>query len=461
MKPTCPTVFIVIRLLTRIPSSNPETGWQCRLATMGVFRLVGRGFVFGADAGFRSSQKAHIAGWLPASLCASAVILGSAISMTAQNPADGSIQQAMRQGSQAMTSGDFPSALTAYTTVTHQQPDLAEGHFNLGLALFQSGLLDKARPELARALALKPGLHGANLFLGLIDYRENRFSDAERRLERETALDSHNAKAFMWLGVCRLAEDNPQAAIAALDKAYSIDPHDVDILYHRGRAYFLVANASYATMFQLNPDSVRVHQVLAEAYAQATRNQQAIAELEMAVKTAPRQPGLHEELADQYWVVGDLDKANTAYHEELKIDPFATSSMYKLGSLLVLSQNPSEGVGLLRDALHADPSLIDAHYYLGVGLTAIDQPAEAIGEFNQAIAADPKNDRAISAYFRLAQVYRRLHQNDEAQAAMQNFLRLRAESRAVHDDRAAQIAHKRTDLPVENPDRAALEGGAG
>jgi tetratricopeptide (TPR) repeat protein len=388
-------------------------------------------------------------------------MMSGLVSAPAQNPADDSIHQAMQQGSKAMTSGDFAAAVTAYSVVAHQQPDLAEGHFNLGLALFQSGQLNNARPELARALALKPGLRGANLFLGLIDYRENRFKDGEVRFERETALDSHNAKAFMWLGVCRLAEDNPQGAIAALDKAYALEPDDVDILYHRGHAYFLVAEASYATMFQLNRDSVRVHQVLAEAYAKATRNQQAIAELEMAVKIAPRQPGLHEELADQYWVVGDLDKATAVYHEELSIDPYATSSKYKLGSLLALSQNPAEGVSLLRDALHADPSLTDAHYYLGVGLAAIDQPTEAIGEFNQAISADPKNDRAISAWFRLAQVYRKLHQNDDAQAAMQNFLRLRAESKAVHDDRAAQIARKRTELPVENPDRAAIDGGAG
>jgi tetratricopeptide (TPR) repeat protein len=386
---------------------------------------------------------------------------GGSIYLLGQAPANDSIQQAMQQGSQAMALGDFAAAVTAYSAVAHQQPGFAEGHFNLGLAFFESGRLEDARPELAKALGLKPGLRGANLFLGLVDYRENRFKDAEMRLERETALDSHNGKAFMWLGVCRLAEDNPQGAIAPLDKAYSLDPHDVDILYHRGRAYFLVANASYATMFQLNRDSVRVHQVLAEAYAQATRNQQAIAELELAVKLAPRQPGLHEELADQYWVVGELDKAAAAYHEELSIDPYATSSKYKLGSLLVLSQNSAEGVGLLRDALHADPSLTDAHYYLGVGLVATGQLNDAISEFSQAIAADPKNDRAISANFRLAQVYRRLHQDDEAQAAMQNFLRLRAESRAVQDDRAARIAHKRTELPVENPDRADIAGGAG
>ncbi len=428
---------------------------------MRIRSLVGSRFDSAAGVGIRRPHGAHLAGWLPAGLCVSALMTGGAFFAPAQNTVDDSFRRAMQQGAQAMTSGDFSAAVSAYSTVTHQQPGFAEGHFNLGLAFFQSGLLDEARPELTKALALKTELRGANLFLGLIDYRENRFKDAEVRFEKEIALDTGNAKAFMWLGVCRLAEDNPQGAIAPLDKAYALDPRDVDILYHRGRAYFLVANASYATMFQLDRDSVRVHQVLAEAYAQATRNQQAIAELELAVKIAPRQPGLHEELADQYWIMGDLDKATSAYREELSIDRYATSSKYKLGSLLVLSQNPKEGVGMLRNALQADPTLIDAHYYLGVGLVAIDQPNDAISEFNKAIAADPKNDRAISAYFRLAQVYRRLHQNDEAQSAMQNFLQLRAESRANQDNRAAQIVRKRTELPVENPDRAEITGGAG
>lgn len=451
----------MIRLPTRMPVSNPGARRQFRLPAAGVSRLAGRRSDSGADLRIDRVHKANLAGWLPAGICVSLLMMGGGICASAQNPGGDSIKQAMQLGSQAMTTGNFAASVTAYSIVTRELPDFAEGHVNLGLALFQSGRLDDARPELAKALALKPGLRGANLFLGLIDYRENRFKDAETYLERETASDSRNAKAFMWLGVCRLAEDNPQGAIAPLDKAYALDSHDADILYHRGRAYFLVANASYAAMFQLNSDSVRVHQVLAEAYAQATRNQQAIAELETAVKIGPHQPGLHEELADQYWVVGDLDQATAAYREELSIDPYATSSKYKLGSLLALSQNPAEGVDLLRDALHADPSLIDAHYYLGVGLVATDQLNEAIGEFNKAIAADPKNDRAMSAYYRLAQVYRKLHQNDEAQVAMQSFLQLRSESKAVHDDRAAQIVRKRTELPVENPDRAAMNGGAG
>jgi len=365
----------------------------------------------------------------------------------------------MQQGGQAMSSSNFADAVTAYSIVTKEQPSFAEGHFNLGLALFESGKLDQARPELAKALTLKPGLRGANLFLGLIDYRENRFKDAETHLARETAIDPHSAKAFMWLGVCRLAGNDPQAAIEPLDKAYALDPADPDILYHRGHAYLLVANQSYDAMFRLNTDSMRVHQVLGEAYAQSYRNQDAIGEFELAVKMAPHQPGLHEELADQYWVVGNLDKAAAAYREELEIDPYAATSMYKLGSLLVLNHGAAEGVQLLRKALHADPSLSDAHYYLGVGLVATDQAQEAIDQFNMAIAADPGNDRAMLAYYKLAQLYRKMHDTTNQQAAMQNFLRMRAETRERQDRHSTQIIRNRSQLPVDHPDLASIPAG--
>ena len=78
------------------------------------------------------------------------------------------------------------------------------------------------------------------------------FKDAEASFLRETRIDPQNPKVFMWLGVCRLAQDDAQGAVAPLDKAHALDPRDVDILYHRGRAYMLVANASYAEMFNVD-----------------------------------------------------------------------------------------------------------------------------------------------------------------------------------------------------------------
>ncbi|HTW61989.1 MAG TPA: tetratricopeptide repeat protein [Terracidiphilus sp.] len=385
--------------------------------------------------------------------------LGLMLTAQGQSAMNQAAVQAMRQGGEAMAAGDFPSAAASYASVTREMPGFAEGYFNLGLALEQSGQLDQARAALEKSLRLKPSLRGANLFLGLVDYRQDRFKDAETYLARETAIDPRNAKAFMWLGVCRLAAGDPQGAIAPLDKAYALDPTDADILYHRGHAYLLVANASYDAMFKLDHDSMRVHQVLGEAYAQSYRNQEAVTEFELAVKMAPHQPGLHEELADQYWVLGNLDKAETAYRDELAIDPYATTAQYKLGSLLVLNGQAADGVALLRQALKADPTLSDAHYYLGTGLMATDQAPEAIHEFEMAIAADPGNDRAMLSYYKLSQIYRDRKDRADEESAMQNFLRMRSDEKARQASHAAQMVRRRSELPVEDPELASVPSG--
>jgi tetratricopeptide (TPR) repeat protein len=362
----------------------------------------------------------------------------------------------MDRGNQAMQAGDFAGAVTAFTAVTHDQPGFAEGYFNLGLALEQKGELNLADAALKKALVLKPNLRGANLFRGIIDYREDRFKEAEGLLEKETHLNPRDAKAFMWLGVCRLAENDPRGAIEPLEKAHAIDPTDVDILYHRGHAYLELANESYAAMYKQDRDSPRVHQVLAEAYAKGFRNREAIGEYQLAVKMAPSEPGLHEDLADQYWIVGENDKAIEAYRDELKIDPYAVSAMYKLGSLLVLHDQAQEGVQLLQSALKADPSLSDAHYYLGTGLAALSKNDEAVREFESAIGADPKADRAMSSYYKLAQVYRKLHKTDEAKAALEKFQRMRADVKARQDSRTEQVVRRRTELPVADPEKTTI-----
>jgi tetratricopeptide (TPR) repeat protein len=371
------------------------------------------------------------------------------------------VRLAMRQGSAAMSAGNFSQAAEAYRRVTRLQPDFAEAYFNLGLADEQAGQLDAARTALSTALQLKPGLRGAHLFLGTIAYKQNRFKEAEEDFLRETRLDAKNAKAFMWLGVCRLAEDKPEEAIAPLDKAHQLDPSDVDTLYHRGRAYLLVADASYSAMFKLDPDSLRVHQVMAEADAKAYRTDDAIAQYEIAVKMAPRRTGLHESLADEYWFSGNLGKAAEAYKTELEVDPENTLARFKLGCLQVVRESPAEGISLLRQALREDPSLNDAHYYLGNGLLLLGQNEEAAREYELAIAADSADQRAISSYYRLSQVYRKLHRMEDAQKSLASYQALKAQVQERRDTRLEQIDRKRSQLPVDPEDAVKMTGSDG
>src|SRR5260370_41391865 len=124
----------------------------------------------------------------------------------------------------------------------------------------------------------------------------------------------------MWLGVVRLAQEKPEEAAEALDKAAKLAPEDVDILYHRGHAHLLVSKNSYGRMFKVDAHSWRLHQVIAQANAQADRHVDAIAEYQAAIKLAPAQSGLHEELGSEYRNLGKKPEAEEALRRELEID---------------------------------------------------------------------------------------------------------------------------------------------
>src|SRR6266850_4256372 len=131
-----------------------------------------------------------------------------------------------------------------------------------------------------------------HLFLGIAYFRLNQMDKALAAIQKESVSYPKDAHAWMWLGVGRLAEDKPEEAAEALDKAATLAPDDMDILYHRGRAHLLVSKNSYAKMFKAGPKSWRVHQVLAQANAEADRHMDAVAEYQAAIKLAPTQPGL-------------------------------------------------------------------------------------------------------------------------------------------------------------------------
>jgi tetratricopeptide (TPR) repeat protein len=334
-----------------------------------------------------------------------------------------------QQGTSSLQQGNLDMAAEAFESVIRESPNFGEAYFNLGLVREQQGDFNAAVTSLHHALALKPSLRGANLFLGIAEYRLNQYEAAITALRAEIKVNSSDPKAWMWLGVTELAAEKPEDAVVALDKAARLAPDDVDILYHRGHAHMLVSQASYEHMLRVNPASWRVHQVLAQAAAQSDRDMDAIAEYQAAIKGAPGQPGLHEELATEYWKSGKLDEAEAEYTQELSIDPQSLLATYKLGSLRVERGKPQEGKPLIEAALRQSQNLPNAYYYLGRAETQLGNDLAAVDDFKRAVAAantDP--EIAQQAYYQLSQLYRRQHKIEEAQAALTNFLRLKQEA---------------------------------
>jgi len=219
------------------------------------------------------------------------------------------------------------------------------------------GLLSDGQAENQRLILLVNDLEADQEHLASVG-EEARIANEELELVRkETAAYPRDAAAWMWEGVIQLAMDRPEDAAASLDKAASLAPDNVDVLYHRGQAHLLVSKNSYGRMFKADPKSWRVRQVLAEANADAERHLDAIAEYQEAIKLAPTQPGLHEELGSEFRNAGKPQEAEAAFERELEIDPYNVLARYKLGVLAIERNDGARAKELIEAALRQKPGL--------------------------------------------------------------------------------------------------------
>ena len=359
------------------------------------------------------------------------------------------------QATQAMREGKLEEAGTGFSSVIKQAPAFAEAHLNLALVREEQGRYEDAITSLQKALALKPRLHGANLFLGIAEFRLNHLDEAVAAVQKETTAYPKDAAAWMWLGVVRLAQDRAEDAAEALDKAAKLKPDDQDILYHRGRAHLLVSKNSYSRMFKVDPHSWLVHRVLAKANAEADRHADAIAEYEAAIKLAPAQPGLHEELGTEYRSVNKIPEAEAAFRRELEIDPHNVLATYKLGAIEVEQGNGAKGKELIEAAQREKPGLVHLDYNLGRAEMLLNNEAVAVSHFERAVKTDTDPEIVEQAWFQLGTAYRRLHRMDEARNAMATYQQLQDEGakKSQKEFETYREQHPNTPdaLPSQNP----------
>lgn len=348
-----------------------------------------------------------------------------------------------------MRSGNADRAANDFQQFLRLQPDSPEGYFNLGLALQSLGELDHALTAFHKAESLQPGMRGIHLFSGIVEYKLNHLQDAHDELAKAARLEPKNAVAWMWLGVTELAQNQAEAASAALDKAAALDPNNLDILYHRGRAHLLISKESYAAMFKLDPDSWRVHEVLGQADMEAFRGDEAINEFRLAIREAPNEPGLNEELGDACWTADKFQEADDAYAREIKNDPSNAIAHYKLGSLRVTRADAAHGIPLLEQALTLDPAITDAHYYLGKGYAASGKNELAIEHFHKATNPSGSEELRIMSWYQLAILCRNLHRSQESAEALTAFRKMKTEKDERQRSKFQEQGRRRDELPQQ------------
>jgi len=199
-------------------------------------------------------------------------------------------------------------------------------------------------------------------------------------------------------------------------------PEDPDVLYIVYRTHAALAERALSTLAKADPNSARLHEVLAESHATDGDFPNAISEYEKALAIDPALPGVHFELG-QAILRNKTDeesrqRAEQQFQAALAENPYDAHSEYELGEINSLRSNWQDALQHYSRAAQLQPNMVDAQVGMGKVLTQLGQPDEAIKHLQEAVRLDPDD---ASAHYRLAQVYRALKRDEDAQREMNAF----------------------------------------
>jgi len=179
------------------------------------------------------------------------------------------------------------------------------------------------------------------------------------------------------------------------------DQHSPPAFYWRARCFEKLATAAYLRLYQADPNSYRVHQLMGDLESAKGNDAGAIDQYRAAVAMKPSVPNLHYSLGHLLWKDLRTAEARTEFEAELAINPRHAGALHDLGNTYLLEHQPERALEYLNRALAADPEAPDIHRDLGTGYAELRDYDKAENEFKVALVGD----RDGSVHYKLARVY--------------------------------------------------------
>ena len=166
-----------------------------------------------------------------------------------------------------------PEAIQVFEKALRVEPDFADGHYNLGIALLQAGQVPEAIREYEYALRLKPDYADAHVNLGTALAKLGRTEDAFRHYKEALRINPGNAVAHYDVGSTLYRAGRVQEAIKEFEAALRIWPDYAEAHNGLGGALLRAGNtqnaiAHYNQALRLKPDLAEAHYNLGIALAQ-------------------------------------------------------------------------------------------------------------------------------------------------------------------------------------------------
>jgi superkiller protein 3 len=360
------------------------------------------------------------------------------------------------------------AAAAAYREALKNDPDNAELHFDLSLALAKLSDARGARLELETAIRLDRNLATAHNQLGIWHMKDKEKAKAEDDFKAAISVDSHFAEAKNNLGVLYAWSGKGLEAIElfrlAIQERQNYAPAHVNLGFVlAGEGKYTEAEKEIRNALHGSPKSISAYNALGMIAAKLGRGEEAIEILQKVLQVQPDSAFAHLNLGAALSADGfDLPGALNQFSEAIRLDSKSAAAHYSEGRVLyelnrfeearveldtafrlqpdypealyLLAQvekkngNVRRSVELLDHLVTLEPSNSDAQLLLGRNLVILGNMEEAIHHMQIAVGASPDNEDAL---YSLAQALSRVGR-PEAKVFLERFQSLK-QQREVND----------------------------
>jgi tetratricopeptide (TPR) repeat protein len=280
-----------------------------------------------------------------------------------------------------------------------------------------------------QAEALAPQVTGIRLNIGLARYRQGDYAEAIPAFESVMREQPDSAQARRLLGLCYLFEERYADAAATLEPLWPASNRDLSYLYSLAVA---AGNAgrhdleqrSLAQLLEAGQNAPLVHLLVGKAYLAREDFDQALSELQIALKADPKLPLLHYTLGVVYRRKGDLEMALSAFQDDVAIEPEVAYNYDQLGMVSYSLKRNRAAESYFLKALKHDRKLASSWFGLAKIYKQEKQNSRALEALAEAGSIDPNS---ASVHYLRAQILAERGQKDQARAEMAIVRRLKIE----------------------------------
>ena len=393
--------------------------------------------------------------------------------------ADPNFPPELSQAEDAIEKKDYATAEPLLQKVVTANPNNYQAWFDLGFVNNAQGKASDSIAAYRKSVAAKPDVFESNLNLGLMlaknnDPESEQFLRAATKLKPTARVAEGQARA--WLSLAHVIEvSKPGEAIEAYHQAALLQPKDPEphlsagILQER-QGHLDAAEAEYKQALNLDskssealiglvnvymhahrysdaegllrklaaeqPNDAVIHLQLGRMLAASGKKNEALPELQLAVKLAPGDTGAQRDLADLYSDLGKSAEAEAAYRPLLTATPNDPQLHNSMGRMLLNQRKFPEAQQEFMAAAKLKPDFAEAYWNLAVAANESQNYPLAI---QAAEAAAKLRPEPPMSYFLKATAYDHLH---NYKPAAENYHRFLEVDNGKYPDQEWQARHR-------------------